>query len=419
MPAPSPADSSDVPSQPSAATLFERITNYANRADPYPLYAELREHKVAEQQDGSYLVGTYHEISALLHDPRISSDARNRTDPDPLVVGPDARTPAFISLDDPEHERLRGIAMRPFGPPHTPGRIDALRASITDIARDLIAGFGTRDRIDLVDDFAHPLPVTVICRLLGVPREDVPQIREWTDTMIAATDSTPGQDLAEQRRAAVAARDAMAGYLGALADRRRGHPTDDLLSALVNDHGPDGGLTQKELMSTAVLLLIAGHETTVNLIANGMLTLLRHPDALRRLRAEPELVPSAVEELLRYEPPVHLLPQRTPLVDVDVAGVTVPRGVPLILALAAGNRDPLRFTDPDRFDPTRADNQHLGFGSGIHSCYGAPLARVETQIALTELLRHLVEPSLVADPPPYRRSPLLRGPRHLVVARRT
>lgn len=404
---------------PSAATLFERITDYANRADPYPLYAELREHKVAEQRDGSYLVGTYHEISALLHDPRISSDLRKRAEPDPLVVGPDARTPAFISLDDPEHERLRGIAMRPFGPPHTPGRIDAMRESITDIARELIAGFGTRDRIDLVDDFAYPLPVTVICRLLGVPHDDVPQIREWTDTMIAATDPTPGRDVAEQRRAAMAARDAMAQYLGDLADRRRGHPTDDLLSALVNDHGPEGGLTRKELMSTAVLLLIAGHETTVNLITNGMLTLLRDPDALRRLKAGPELVPSAVEELLRYEPPVHLLPQRTPLVDVEVAGVTVPHGAPLILALAAGNRDPLRFTDPDRFDPTRTDNQHLGFGSGIHSCYGAPLARVETQIALTELLRHLSEPSLVTDPPPYRRSPLLRGPRHLVVARRT
>lgn len=170
-------------------------------------------------------------------------------------------------------------------------------------------------------------------------------------------------------------------------------------------------------MATAVLLLIAGHETTVNLITNGMLTLLRHPDALERLCREPELMPLAVEELLRYEPPVQMLPQRTPLADIEVAGRTIPKGSPLILMLAAGNRDPQRFVDPDRFDPAREDNQHLGFGSGVHSCFGAPLARLETQIALHELLRHLDTPRLIEDPPEYRRSPVLRGPRHLLIGR--
>jgi cytochrome P450 len=166
-------------------------------------------------------------------------------------------------------------------------------------------------------------------------------------------------------------------------------------------------------MSTAVLLLIAGHETTVNLITNGMLTLLRYPEALKLLRREPALMPRAVEELLRYEPPVHMLPQRTALTDVDVAGVTVVKGAPLILVLASGSRDPKRFHDPDHFDPTRRDNQHFGFGSGVHICFGAPLARIEAQIALTELTRRLDRPRLVEDPPPYRRSPILRGPRHL------
>lgn len=170
-------------------------------------------------------------------------------------------------------------------------------------------------------------------------------------------------------------------------------------------------------MSTAVLLLIAGHETTVNLITNGVLTLLRHPDALARLRAEPALMPSAVEELLRYEPPVQFLPQRTPLVDIEVADITVPKGAPLILVLASGNRDPLRFPDPDRFDPARQDNQHFGFGSGIHLCFGAPLARPETQTALRTLLRHFGDVRLVEDPPPYRSSPVLRGPRQLLLER--
>ncbi|MFJ8313951.1 MULTISPECIES: cytochrome P450 [unclassified Streptomyces] len=400
-------------------TLFQRITDYANRADPYPLYAELRENGVTRQDDGGYLVGTYHEIAALLHDPRISSDLRNRTDPDEAVLRKTERPPTFIGLDDPEHDRLRRIAMRPFGPPHSPGRIDELHGDITRIAEDLIDSFRGADRIDIVDEFAYPLPVTVICRLLGVPHEDVPRIRAWTNTFIDSFDFTPGTDQEKRRQAGVAARDAMAQHLGELAGGRRGHPSDDMLSALVNDAGPEGQLTDVELMSTATLLLIAGHETTVNLITNGVLTLLRNPDAHKRLRDEPVLMPKAVEELLRYEPPVHMLSQRTPLTDIEVAGVTVPKGAPLILILASGNRDPLRFHDPDRFDPEREDNQHFGFGSGIHNCFGAPLARLETQLALGALLPYLDDFHLVDDPPPsYRRSPFLRGPRHLLIARR-
>ncbi|MFD9207238.1 cytochrome P450 [Streptomyces sioyaensis] len=400
-----------------ADTLFQRIADYAHRADPYPLYAELRENGVARQDDGSYLVGTYHEIEALLHDPRISSDRRHRTAPDETAGAEEALPPSFIGLDDPEHHRLRGLAMRSFGPPHTPDRIDGMHEEITRIVRDLIAGFQGRERIDVVDDFAYPLPVTVICRLLGVPTEDEPRFRLWSDAIVAGFDPTPGEDPVERQRAGTEARKAMGLYLGELAERRRGHPSDDMLSAFVNDAGPGGQLTPLETMTTAVLLLIAGHETTVNLITNGMLTLLRHPEALERLRGEPALMPRAVEELLRFEPPVQMLPQRTPLADVEVAGITVPRGSPLILMLASGNRDPRRFSDPDRFDPAREDNQHLGFGSGVHSCFGAPLARLETQIALHELLQHLDTPRLVEDPPEYRRSPVLRGPRHLFIER--
>jgi cytochrome P450 len=174
-------------------------------------------------------------------------------------------------------------------------------------------------------------------------------------------------------------------------------------------------MTREELLSSAVLLLVAGHETTVNLIANGMLTLLRHPEVFARLRREPELIIGFVEELLRHEPPVHFLPTRTALADIDLAGTTIPAGAPITVVLAAANRDPNRFPNPDRFDPDRTDNQHLSFGSGIHYCYGAPLARMETQIALTELARRLVNPRLLTDPPPYRASPFLRGPRHLII----
>ncbi|MFJ2116630.1 cytochrome P450, partial [Streptomyces sp. NPDC087850] len=255
-------------------TLLRRITDYANRADPYPLYAELRESGVVRQDDGAYLVGTYPEIAALLHDPRISSDLRNRTAPDESPLRPDGLPPAFIGLDDPEHDRLRRITMRPFGPPHSPGRIDALRDDIARISEELIDAFQDKDRIDLVDDFAYPLPVTVICRLLGVPHEDVPRVRAWTNAIITGIDLTPGHDPEQRRRAAQEARTAMAVYLGELAEERRGRPSADMLSALVNDEGPEGGLSHAELMATAALLLIAGHETTVNLITNGMLTFL-------------------------------------------------------------------------------------------------------------------------------------------------
>ncbi|MFB7507796.1 cytochrome P450 [Streptomyces broussonetiae] len=395
-------------------TLLERITDYANRPDPYPLYAELREAGVARQTDGSYLVGGYYDIVALFHNPRLSSDRRNRAGTYSGLPADEEEPRPFIRLDDPEHRRLRSLATRPFGPPHSPGRIDAMRDEITRITDELIESLQGRTRVDVVDDFAYPLPVSVICRLLGVPREDEPTFREGSNAIIDSGDIRPGEDLGTSQRAGNQARAQMGRYLVDLAEQRRGRPGDDMLSAFVNDPDPSGGLTREELAATAVLLLVAGHETTVNLITNGVLTLLRHPDQLARLRHEPDLLPGAVEELLRYEPPVHLL-ERIPLTHVDVAGTTIPKGVPVLLVLASGNRDPKRFRDPDRFDPTRRDNQHLGFGSGIHICYGAPLARVEAQIALVALLPHLTTATLVEDPPPYRNSAVLRGPRHLPI----
>ncbi|UXY34525.1 cytochrome P450 [Streptomyces albidocamelliae] len=403
-------------------SLVNRITDFANRADPYPLYEELRTTPVLhEEEGGPYVLSSYYDIKALLHDPRISSDAANVA-----ASGRDALNdleetgglpPSFLRLDPPEHDRLRRIANSGFGPPHRPRRVDNLRGDMAATVTHLIDGFGDARQVDLVDQFAYPFPVTVICRLLGVPREDEPKFRAWVDPLVASLDPDTRQGADEEFLNSLReSRMALGMYLAGLAEQRTKEPQDDLLSDLVRSDGPNGSMTMMEVLSTAVLLLIAGHETTVNLITNGMLTLLRHPDVLRRLREEPGLAVNIVEELLRYEPPVQIVPQRTCIADIEVRGVTIPKGSRIWLMIAAGNRDPERFKNPERFDPDREDIQHLGFGSGIHSCFGAPLARLETQIALTELARRLENPRLVEDPPPYRPNAVLRGPRHLNIA---
>ncbi|NUP43282.1 MAG: cytochrome P450 [Streptomyces sp.] len=390
---------------------LHRILDYSSRPDPYPLYAELRRTPVARQEDGSYVISTYRELADILHNPHLSSDVRNLSHPMPSREGD--TTPAFINMDPPEHDRLRRMAMRHFGPPHTPGLVAGLDSSLTSTVSGLIDGFAGKEQIDIVDDFAYPFPVSVICRLLGVPREDEPRFRVWVNDLINAIDYDPRTDPKEVLENGLQARTGLRQYLGGLLEQRHGRPGDDLLSRLANDDGPDGQMTDEEIVSTANLLLIAGHETTVNLITNGILTLLRHPEVLRRLRDEPDLVVPLVEELLRYEPPVHIIPWRAAYSDITVADTVIPKGSQIMLMLASGSRDPNRFHDPDRFDPDRRDNQHLGFGSGIHLCFGGPLARREAQIALSELVRRIDRPRLVADPPPYRRSPVLRGPIHL------
>ncbi|MEV4937249.1 cytochrome P450 [Streptomyces zaomyceticus] len=405
-------------------TLLHQILDYANRADPYPIYEELRKTPVHHEADGPYVISTYYEIRGLLHDPRISSDARNLA---PGGAGPlpeaapeeSALPPGFLRLDPPEHDRMRRMTNRHFGPPHSPRRVDGMRPELHDIVTGLIDGLGDPGRIDLVEQFSYPFPVTVICRLLGVPREDEARFHTWADTLAASLDPDPDADAGERDRGGKVAHEArmqLGMYLAGLIEERRKNPGDDMLSQMATAEGQDGPMTTMELLSTAALLLIAGHETTVNLITNGMLTLLRNPDVLQRLRNEPRLAVPLVEELLRFEPPVQLLPQRTTLADIEVRGVTIPKGATLWLVLASGNRDPRRFENPDRFDPDRQDIQHLGLGSGIHSCFGAPLARLEAQLALSELARRLENPRLLDDPPPYRRNAVLRGPRRLRIA---
>jgi cytochrome P450 len=395
------------------ASTFDQILDPANRANPYRLYAELRKTPVTREADGTYVVSTYNEIVSLLHDPRVSSDPRSH----PGMAdqeGPSGLPLDFIRRDPPGHDRLRELAMRPFGPPCTPGRIEGMRPWLAEITSGLIDNLAGRSRVDIVEDFAYPLPVTAICRLLGVPREDQPRFAVLADALIQAGDPSTGT-FEERMRRRDQVTSELGQYLNGLADVHARQPGDDLLTGLLTDTGPDGPMARDDLLATGALLLVAGHETTVNLITNGMLTLLRHPDVLDRLRREPGMITGLVEELLRYEPPVQMLASRATLADIEIAGTTIPSGSPLFLVLAAGSRDPGRFPHPDRFDPDRTDNQHLGFGGGIHICFGAPLARVEAQVALPALARRLVNPRLVADPPPYRPSPTLRGPRHLLV----
>lgn len=390
---------------------LQRIFDYSARANPYPLYAELRRTPVARQEDGSYVISAYREITDVLNDPHLSSDVRNLSRPMPSAEGGAASS--FIHMDSPEHDRLRRMATRHFGPPHTPGLVIGLEGFLTATVGSLIDGLAGKQQIDVVDDFAFPLPVNVICHLLGVPREDEPRFHLWVNDIMNSIDFDPKTDPKEKLDKGVRARKDLRHCLGEMVEQRHDRPGDDLLSRLANDDGPDGRMADAEIVATAKLLLIAGHETIVNLITNGMLTLLRHPQVLQRLRDEPDLVVPLVEELLRYEPPVQIIPWRTAYSDITVADTVIPKGSQIMLMLASGSRDPKRFHDPDRFDPDRRDNQHLGFGSGIHLCFGGPLARRETQIALTELVRRLDRPRLVADPPPYRPSPVLRGPIHL------
>lgn len=403
-------------SQPS---LFQQVIAYPNRPNPYPLYAQLRETPIAFQEGGGVVVSTHAEIRQLLADPRLSSEEGrlNRLSELSTAGAVVPRNPSFLVLDPPKHDTLRYLTTKHFGPPDAPGRVEGMRPRIREIVNERLDALQNNGKteFDVVDDLAYPLPVTVICELLGVPPEDEPRFRVWSDVLVATLNPDPSILTPEFTQQLIEATTQIRQYMADLIATHRQNPGDDLLSAMATDHGPGAPMADEDLISTAVLLLIAGHETTVNLITNGMLTLLRNPEALDHLRHDPSLATTTVEELLRFEPPVQFT-FRTSLADIEIADTVIPGDMPVVLLLAAGNRDPRQFADPERFVPQRADNQHLGFGGGIHYCFGAPLARVETQEALAEMARRLVNPRLLTDPPPYRPSPVLRGPRHLPVA---
>jgi cytochrome P450 len=409
------------------ATLLDQVKDFANRPNPYPVYAKLRETPVSRQDDGTeagtWVAATHGTIASLLQDPRVSSETlppadRPRTG-NPftdLIVKPLKdwmmdRHRVFIFRDPPDHDALRSAVMHQF----SRERVQAMRARSERLVADLLNEKCGAREIDAVDDLAYPLPVTVICELFGVPREDEPKFHGWATQLATALEPDSLSD-PEIRAENSRTFDAIGGYMADLIKEKRKHPQDDMLSGLANHATPAGvKMGDYDLIATSILMLVAGHETTVNLITNGLLTLLRHPDELERLRQDPLRAPRLIEELLRYEPPVQFRTRRT-LSAIDIAGVTIPEGSDLVLLLASGNRDATVFPDPDRFDPDRAGTRHLGFGGSLHYCVGAPLARFEAEAALTALAARLKAPRLIADPPPYRQGAALRGPEHLRVA---
>jgi len=409
------------------SSLLDQVKDFANRPNPYPVYAKLRQNPVSRQDDGTaegtWVASTHGTIARLLQDPRVSSETlppadRPRTG-NPLtdlIVKPLKdwmmdRHRVFIFRDPPDHDALRSAVMHQF----SRDRVQAMRARSDKLVADLLDAKRDAREIDAVDDLAYPLPVTVICELFGVPREDEPKFHDWATQLATALEPDSLTD-PEIRAKNSRTFDAIGGYMGDLIKEKRRHPQDDMLSGLANHATPAGvKMGDYDLIATSILMLVAGHETTVNLITNGLLTLLRHPDELERLRQDPMRAPRLIEELLRYEPPVQFRTRRT-LSAIDIAGVTIPEGADLLLLLAAGNRDESVFPDPDRFDPDRTGTRHLGFGGSLHYCVGAPLARFEAEAALTALARRLKAPRLIADPPPYRQGAALRGPEHLRVA---
>ncbi len=410
-------------------TAWAEAMKYENRANPYPFFAELRKTPVALLPNGVCIVSTHREITALAHDPRVSSDLRKSplaarmksqgasgAEPDPLEVY--GKDPSMIVSDPPDHGRMRRLAMRQFGPPHSPDLIPNMESLCQRIVNGLLDKAKGKTRIDVVDDYAYPLPVGVICEVLGVPLEDEPRFHAWIEHMMNGADLGPEAAAEEQKSRQEKGRESrneLVRYLMGLVEKFQAKPADNMLSKMVHEDGPDGRMSASELVNNAMLLLIAGHDSTVNLIAHCVLTVLRNPGSLELLRRQPELVPGAIEEVLRLQSSVQFFPSRTALADIEIAGTTIPKGAAIFLLYGSGNRDPNRFPNPDQFDPERKDNQHLGWGSGIHTCFGGPLARLEVNTAFDVFLRRVESPKLVVDPPPYRRNQIFRGPRHLLL----
>ncbi len=369
----------------------------AVRAEPYGVYAELRSRApVARSPLGFWAVTRYRDVAELLRDPRLGQGT-----PDVSSVGEESfPTKPLIFLDPPDHTRLRALVTRAF----SARTVERLRPSIVDLATRLLERAG--DEFDLVAEVGAPLPVEVICDLVGVPESDRRELNDHVHELSRAVDPSPPPDAIEELLRSVLW---FAEYFTALAAERRRAPGDDLFSALVAVEERGERLTLDELVHTATLLFSAGHETTVNLLGNGFLALLTHPTEERRLRTEPELVPSAIEEMLRWDGPVQFATPRIANERLEVAGATIEPGDEVRLLLGSANRDPDVFDEPDRFDVGRAPNKHVAFGGGGHFCLGASLARLEARVVVTEVLERFS--SLELAGPPTRRddTAILRG----------
>jgi cytochrome P450 len=377
-------------------------------ANPYPLYERLRSEDPVHWDPylHAWVVTSYPEAVEVLH--RFSAD-RTPT-PDKLAalgmaeLGPIAHVMVrqMLFLDPPQHTRVRRLASVAF----TPRRVERLRDHIQQIADSLIDDAIARDEMDVIEDLANPLPAIVTAEMLGVPVADHRRLKGWSQDfaeMLGNFQHNPG------RAARVAASlEAMVAYFRAAVRRQATHPTEGLVNALTTAEVDGDRFTEDEVVANIIVTLVGGQETTTNLIGNGLLTLLRHPDEMERLRRSPELIASAVEELLRYESPSQHTARLAPD-DVELGGRAIKRGQAVIAVMGAANRDPARFADPDRLDLERTDNRHLAFGWAAHFCFGAPLARIEGQLAFAALLERLPRLRLATDQISWRSNLGLRG----------
>jgi cytochrome P450 len=395
--------------------LFLPLRSQGGLENPFAIYALLRTVRPVMRMPvqgyegpGVWFLTRYDDVHEALRDPRYSAD-RMRA---PIIRENIERLPAFLqqttqsvrsmlNMDPPDHTRVRKLANKAF----TPRRIAALRGHIETIVDELLAPVTNEGRMDVIEALAAPLPAIVIAELLGVPAEDHRQFKSWAAEIVAGL----GQpNLGARRESTAPAMQKLFAYLSDIIAARRREPRDDLISALVLAQEEEDALSDSELLATANLLLIAGHETTTNLIGNGLLALLREPDERQRLREDHALLPTAVEELLRYDGPVQAT-VRVAREDLEIGGNSVEAGSLILVGIGAANHDPEVFEEPERLDVGRDPNPHLAFGFGPHFCLGAPLARLEGEIALGALLERFPRMKLETEAPQYRSNPVLRG----------
>lgn len=386
-------------------------------ADPYPVLRRLQTEDPVHRSEilGGWVLTRYADVRAGLADPRLSADRIS-----PFMSHPSVRAKPevkelgrFVGMwavftDPPRHTRLRGLLNRAF----TSREVERLRPRIEELVNTLLDRVSGAGRMDVIRDFAYPLPVAVIAEMIGVPREDSERFKAWSDELAAFIGSAAATDkYARAARGMTEMRD----YFRRMVAARRTQPREDIMSRLITAEERGDALSEDELVATCVMLLFAGHETTTNLIGNGVLALLHNPGELRALRDEPSLAVSAVEELLRYDGPNQAM-VRIATEDFDLDGRRIRHGDRLFLMLNAANRDPGQFSDPDRVDLRREPNRHLAFGHGIHFCLGAPLARLEGQIAFPALLRRLPGLALATDSLEWIDSLIFRGVKSLPVS---
>jgi cytochrome P450 PksS len=368
------------------------------KRNPHVFYAQLNSTEPLHYVEGlnTWLVTTYEDALFVLKDPRFIKDRRKVLPQQGEENTPFARiSQSMIMIDPPDHSRLRRLVSKAF----TPLVIEQLRPRIQQIADELLDAVQEQGTMEFITDFAYLLPITVISEMLGIPVADRPLFRKWTQVMM---------NVKEESATAI---NAFIDYIEAFLAEKNLHPGNDITSNLIQVEENGDQLSKNELISMLFLLIVAGHETTVNLLGNGTLALLQHPDQMHLLRSDPSLLPTAVEELLRYTAPVSVSDERWASEDLTLHGKVIRKGEQVLAALIAANSDAQQFSDATTLDITRQDNQHLAFGKGIHYCLGAPLARLEGQIAFETLLRRLPNLRLACEPEQliWNNNPMLRG----------